>query len=196
MFPRHFEIICKINQEFLDEVRAKWSDGPEVSDMSIFEEGDEKRIKMANLAVIGSNKVNGVAAIHTDILKKTLFKNFKKWFDENGHPDKFLNMTNGVTPRRWIYCCNRPLADLITKTLNMPGATWLNHLSLIEGLIHKKDDIAFQNEWRAVKSVAKLKLTQWVHEKLAIEIDPTALFDIQVKRIHELKKNLKNISGT
>lgn len=111
-----------------------------------------------------------------------------QWYKEQGDDNKFLNMTNGVTPRRWIYMANRPLSNLISDKLGTDH--WIRELSLIEGLIHHKDDVQFQAQWRDVKQIAKKKLADWVQSKLAIELDTNALFDIQVKRIHEYKRQL------
>merc|ERR1719401_2649534 len=120
----------------------KWGDGPLLHSLSLFQETPFKGIRMGNIAVLGSNKVNGVAALHTEIVKKDTFTEFFKWFNENGEPDKFVNMTNGVTPRRWIHLANRPLSDIYTKYLG--SQKWLTQMSLQKDLLKKIDDPKLQ----------------------------------------------------
>ena len=191
VLPRHLIILNKINQTFLDRVAARWGwDSPAIRRMSIYQEGERKMIQMANLCVIGSNKVNGVAAIHTEIVKKDLFPDYNTWFGETGDPKKFLNMTNGVTPRRWIHCANRELSDLLTSWLG--GDDWLTNLSEISRLSGLKNTPQFQDLWAAVKFDNKKKLSAWVQKTCGITLDPDSLFDIQVKRIHEYKRQILN----
>jgi glycogen phosphorylase len=190
VLPRHLQIINRINQTFLDRVAAKWGwNSTAIPRMSIYEEGARKMIRMANLCVIGSNKVNGVAAIHTEIIKKDLFPDFHSWFCEEGKPTKFLNMTNGVTPRRWIYCANRPLSDLITSALG-GDESWLSDLSKLRGLELHKDVPAFQAQWNKVKLDNKKRLAELVKKTCGITLDTESVFDMQIKRIHEYKRQL------
>ena len=191
VLPRHMQIINRINQTFLDKVAARWGwDNPAIKKMSIYEEGSTKMIRMANLCVIGCNKVNGVAAIHTEIVKKDVFPEFHAWFAEVSDANKFLNMTNGVTPRRWIYCANRELADLITNWLG--NDDWLTDLSKLSALSSFKDNIPFQELWHQVKSDNKRRLAAWVLKVSGVKLNPDSIFDIQVKRIHEYKRQLLN----
>merc|ERR1719382_1523521 len=145
---------------------------------------------MGNIAVLGSNKVNGVAAIHTEIVKKETFADFYQWFCANGETGKFVNMTNGVTPRRWIHLANRPLSDIYTKYLG--SQKWLTNMSLQKGLLKKIDDKALHKEWMAAKSQAKVKLAKYLKDNMDLEVDVNALFDCQFKRIHEYKRQLLN----
>eukprot|EP00919_Chromeraceae_sp_WS-2016_P059251 GHVR01140787.1.p1 GENE.GHVR01140787.1~~GHVR01140787.1.p1 ORF type:complete len:253 (+),score=50.08 GHVR01140787.1:226-984(+) len=161
LLPRHIQIINEINHRFLTEVSNKWGPGPHMQKFSIFEEGENKMVRMANLAVIASNKVNGVAEIHSDLVKKDLFPDFVRWFAENGKPDKFVNMTNGVTPRRWIYCCNRGLYDLFSEWLG--NDEWMKRLDLLRGLEnHFGDELLFK-QYETVKAHCKSKLVKFIH---------------------------------
>merc|ERR1719359_1694042 len=137
---------------------------------------------MGNIAVLGSAKVNGVAAIHTEIVKKETFADFYKWFCQNGEPNKFVNMTNGVTPRRWIHCANRPLSNIFTKYLG--SQKWLVNMELQKGLLMKKNDVQLQMEWKAAKLAAKMRLVKYLKETINLDVDPGMMFDCQFKRIH------------
>jgi starch phosphorylase len=191
VLPRHFEIINRINHEFLESVAAKWGwDSPSIARMSLYQEGEVKKIRMANLCVIGSTKVNGVAAIHTEIVKKDVFPDFYSWFGEEGETQKFVNCTNGVTPRRWIHIANRDLSTLMSQWLG--SDEWLKELSLLQGLVNHKDNQRLQSQWAEVKQKNKRALVRWVKEKTGIELEEDSLFDIQVKRIHEYKRQLLN----
>ena len=191
VLPRHLQIINQINHEFLTAVAAKWGwDSPSIARMSLYQEGDVKKVRMANLCVIGSNKVNGVAAIHTEIVKKDVFPDMFAWFSENGETQKFVNMTNGVTPRRWIHVANRDLSTLMSQWLG--NDEWLKELSLLQGLVNHKDNPRLQSQWGEVKQKNKRVLARWVKEKTGVELDENSLFDIQVKRIHEYKRQLLN----
>jgi len=191
VLPRHLQIINRINFEFLESVAAKWGwDSPSISRMSIYEEGTVKKIRMANLCVIGSNRVNGVAAIHSEIVKKDVFPDLYAWFSQNGEPHKFINCTNGVTPRRWIHIANRDLSLLMSQWLG--SDEWLKELSLLQGLVNHKDNPRLQAQWLEVKQKNKRSLARWVKENTGVDLDEHSLFDIQVKRIHEYKRQLMN----
>ncbi|KAH0479064.1 MAG: uncharacterized protein KVP18_002760 [Porospora cf. gigantea A] len=190
LLPRHLQIINEINFQFLNRVKAVFgNDFQRLSRLSIYEEGHEKCIRMANLGVIGSYKVNGVAAIHTDLVRRDLFPEFVEFYNRVGEPDKIVNMTNGVTPRRWIHCANRGLSNLISSTLG--SDQWLKDLRLIQGIENYADDEDFVAQWKNVKTQNKVALADWVLQKTGVQLDPHMfLFDIQVKRIHEYKRQL------
>merc|ERR1719343_971458 len=190
LLPRHLQIVGEINRRWMEEVSKKWGDGPQLQSLSLFQEEPFKGIRMGNIAVLGSNKVNGVAAIHTEIVKKETFADFYQWFCANGEPDKFVNMTNGVTPRRWIHLANRPLSNIYTKYLG--SHQWLTNMSLQKGLLKKIDDPALHKEWMAAKAQAKVKLAKFLKDNMGVEVDVNALFDCQFKRIHEYKRQLLN----
>eukprot|EP00917_Polyrhabdina_sp_WS-2016_P016972 GHVP01036688.1.p1 GENE.GHVP01036688.1~~GHVP01036688.1.p1 ORF type:complete len:923 (+),score=120.84 GHVP01036688.1:309-3077(+) len=194
LLPRHLQIINLINHHFLQEVHQTWGqDFQRISKMSIYEEGMEKKIRMANLAIIGSDKVNGVAAIHTEIVKKDIFPHFREHYEKvQPNVPKFLNMTNGVTPRRWIHCANRPLSELLTELVG--SDEWIKDLSALRLITEEQSkDPYVQQKMKQVKFQAKNRLAKWVKENTGIEINPvTMLFDVQVKRIHEYKRQLMN----
>jgi len=186
VLPRHLQIIYDINAMHLAEVKKRFpGDEERLSRMSIVEEGPEKRLSMANLAVVGSTRVNGVSALHSRLLRERLFKDFYEL-----EPEKFINQTNGVTPRRWMLKCNPPLAALITSRI---GAGWEVDLDQLEKLAPHASDPEFQEQWRAVKRQAKDRLAKALLQRSNIELDPTHLIDTQVKRIHEYKRQLLNI---
>merc|ERR1719331_3434290 len=168
----------------------KWGDSPERQELSLFQEKPFKGIRMGNIAVLGSNKINGVAALHTEIVKKETFADFYQWFCESGDPSKIVNMTNGVTPRRWIHCANRPLSELFTKHLG--SQDWLTDLELLKGMLPKKSDPAVQREWMAAKHQAKERLAKYLQEKMGFTLDLESLIDCQFKRMHEYKRQLLN----
>ncbi len=186
VLPRHLQIIYDINAVHLAEVKKRFpGDDERLRRMSIVEEGAEKRLSMANLAVVGSMKVNGVSALHSHLLREHLFKDFYEY-----EPDKFINETNGVSPRRWLLKCNRPLAELISSRI---GHGWEVDLDQLERLVPYANDPEFQLAWRAVKHQNKERLAQALLHRFNIELDPTHLVDTQVKRIHEYKRQLLNI---
>jgi glycogen phosphorylase len=192
VLPRHLQIINRINFEFLEQVGKTWGwDSPSIARMSLYQEGGEKKIRMANLCVIGSNKVNGVAAIHTEIVKKDVFPDLYAWFSQQGDSGKFVNCTNGVTPRRWIHIANRDLSTLMSQWLG--SDEWLKELSLLQGLVNHKDNPRLQAQWMEVKQKNKRALARWVLEKTGVELNDQSMFDIQVKRIHEYKRQFMNI---
>jgi starch phosphorylase len=187
LLPRHLEIIYEINRRFLDEVRLKYPDDESlVERVSIIEESGPKYVRMANLASLGSHAINGVAALHTELLKATILKDFHTLF-----PEKFLNITNGVTPRRWLMLSNPRLADLISSRL---GDRWVSHLEedlpLLEPLA---DDPEFRRAWREVKLANKRDLAAVIRERTGVILAPDTLFDIQVKRLHEYKRQHLNV---
>ena len=186
LLPRLLQIIYEINARFLKEVTLKWpGDVGRQKRMSIIEEGDVKQVRMAHLAIVGSFSVNGVAALHSKLLTEGLFRDFYLLW-----PGKFNNKTNGVTPRRWIAHANPSLASLITSYI---GDSWIGDLSKIEGLKKHSKDKKFCDKWLAVKQDNKLKLAQLVKEKCQVDFDVDSLFDVQVKRIHEYKRQLLNV---
>eukprot|EP01069_Polyplicarium_translucidae_P001268 Polyplicarium_translucidae@DN1605_c0_g1_i2.p1 len=192
LLPRHLLIINEINHKFLEDVRQMWGeDWDKISNMSIYQEGEIKMIRMANLAVVGSKHVNGVAAIHTGIVKNDLFKNFHDYYTAKGQKNKFLNVTNGVTPRRWIHCANRQLSTLISEWLGSDA--WLKELHMAEGLSNHADDPVMHDDWMDVKKQNKARLAKWIEYNCGVHVDhETMLFDVQVKRIHEYKRQLMN----
>eukprot|EP00088_Acartia_fossae_P009385 TRINITY_DN1453_c0_g1_i2.p1 TRINITY_DN1453_c0_g1~~TRINITY_DN1453_c0_g1_i2.p1 ORF type:complete len:851 (+),score=260.68 TRINITY_DN1453_c0_g1_i2:61-2613(+) len=187
ILPRHLEIIYFINHLHMEEVKAKYGhdDWEKMRVLSCIEEDGEKRVNMAHLAIIGSHAVNGVAAIHSDLIKKTLFKNFYELW-----PHKFQNKTNGITPRRWLLLCNPMLADVISEKI---GDDWPVHLDQLQQLKQWAEDDKFQREVMRVKQDNKNKLASLLKEATGIDVNPNSMFDIQVKRIHEYKRQLLNI---
>jgi len=153
--------------------------------VSIIDENNGRRVRMAHLAVVGSHTVNGVAAIHSELLKTTLFVDFHRIF-----PGKFINVTNGITPRRWLNQCNPELSDLIAAKI---GDGFVRNLDQLKKLIPFADDAAFRKAFRAVKQANKLRLADYIQKKVGITVDPDSMFDIQIKRIHEYKRQLLNV---
>jgi starch phosphorylase len=190
VLPRHLQIIYEINRRFLEEEVAKrWpGDIGKLAELSIIEEGAPKMIRMAYLSVIGSHTTNGVAALHTDLLKRHLFKSFHELY-----PGRFQNKTNGITPRRWLKACNGGLSSLIDRAI---GPDWPADLDRLRGLEAFADDAGFQSEFMAVKRANKERLARFISDRCGITVDPSALFDVQIKRLHEYKRqhlNLLNI---
>jgi starch phosphorylase len=186
VLPRHLQIIYEINQIHLAEVKKRFPDDEErMRRMSIVEEGSEKRISMANLAVVGSLRVNGVSELHSHLLRERLFKDFYEM-----EPEKFINETNGVTPRRWILKCNPALSALITSRI---GPGWEVDLDQLARLEAHADDPEFQAAWQGVKRKNKQRLAEALLQRFNIELDPSHLVDTQIKRIHEYKRQLLNV---
>ncbi|EPP35846.1 glycogen phosphorylase, brain form [Chlamydia psittaci 10_743_SC13] len=186
LLPRHLEIIYEINSRWLDKVSQRFpGDNDKRRALSIIEEGCEKHINMANLAVIGSAKVNGVSEFHSHLIKTTLFKDFLDFF-----PDKFINVTNGITPRRWLALCNPRLNALLDQTI---GNKHLTDLSEIHKIISFADDAGFREQWKKIKLQNKQDFVARVKKDLEVIIDPLSMFDFHVKRIHEYKRQLMNI---
>ena len=183
--PRHLEIIYEINSRFLDEVRARFpGDEVRVRRMSLIGEDGAKSIRMAHLATVGSHAINGVAAMHSELVKTTILKDFYEMW-----PDRFFNKTNGVTPRRFIGLANPSLRTLLDETI---GEGWLVDLQKLRGLERYADDPSFQQRWRAVKRENKARLSNLIAAKTGIELNPDWMFDVQVKRIHEYKRQHLN----
>ena len=186
ILPRHLEIINEINRHFLDEVRLRFFDDEQrIMRMSLIDEGPVRRVRMAHLAAVGSFAINGVAALHTDLLKSTLLSDFHEMW-----PEKISNKTNGVTPRRFIALANPALADLIETTID---GDWLRNLASLKRLESWVDDDGFQTRWRDVKFSAKWQLSNHIGQSQGIAVDPDSLFDIQAKRIHEYKRQHLNL---
>ena len=186
LLPRHLEIIYEINRRFLEEVRARFpGDEGRLARMSLIDERGERYVRMANLATVGSHRVNGVARLHSDLLKQTVMRDFAELW-----PEKFCNVTNGVTPRRFVAISNPPLAQLITNRI---GDGWLRDLDQLRKLEPLADDAKFQQQWREVKLTAKRDLTALIEQRTGVKVNPESLFDIQAKRLHEYKRQHLNV---
>ena len=186
VLPRHLEIIFRINAELM-ELAAKKRPGDVgfLARLSLIDEGGERRVRMANLSIVGSHMVNGVSALHSDLLVQTIFKDFAELW-----PDRFTNMTNGVTPRRWLSQANPGLTELLDRTL---GARWRFDLDQLKELHKFKTSASFRNEFTTVKRANKNRLAALIERKTGVIVDPASLFDVQVKRIHEYKRQLLNV---
>jgi len=186
LLPRPLEIIYEINRRFLEEVRQCFpGDDARLARMSLIDEAGEKRVRMANLATVGSHAVNGVAALHSRLLQQTVLRDFAELW-----PERFYNVTNGVTPRRFMVLSNPPLAKLLNEVL---GEAWVSDLAALEALEARLGDSTFLERWRRVKRLNKEALAGRIGERTGIVLDPGALFDIQVKRIHEYKRQHLNV---
>lgn len=181
LLPRQLEIIYEINARFLRLVRLRHPGRPELLEkLSLIQEGPQRRVRMAHLAVVGSHHVNGVAELHSRLLVQHLFRDFAELW-----PDRFGNVTNGVTPRRWLAVANPPLADLLDDTI---GAGWRSDLEQLRGLESRATDPAIQERWQQVRMAAKQRLASTIRDDTGVLVDPASLFDVQVKRIHEYKR--------
>jgi starch phosphorylase len=191
MLPRHLEIVYEINRRFLDDVRRRFGpDDSRARRMSLVDEDGDQRVRMASLAIVGSHSVNGVAELHTEILKRDVFRDFHEMW-----PERFNNKTNGITQRRWLLKCNEPLARLITEAI---GPAWITDLEALRELTARATDSALAAAWRKAKRENKLRLAatitaQYERRGTAITVNPDSLFDVQVKRIHEYKRQLLNV---
>ncbi|MHB8883354.1 MAG: glycogen/starch/alpha-glucan phosphorylase [Thermodesulfovibrionales bacterium] len=186
ILPRHIQIIYEINRRFLADINVRFpNDLDRLRRMSIIEEADEKRVRMAHLSIIGSHSVNGVSALHSDILKRGLFRDFHELW-----PERFNNKTNGITQRRWLKLCNPALSGLITGRIGDGWTTDLYRLKEIEPLAKERD---FLNQWQEVKYRNKQRLASYIKDKIKVAVNPDSLFDCHVKRIHEYKRQLLNI---
>jgi len=185
LLPRHLEIIYEINDRFLEQVRVRYLVDPErVGRLSLINESGHRAVRMAHLACVGSHAINGVAALHSELLKQTVLKDFYELW-----PDKFSNKTNGVTPRRWMFLSNPRLTRLITEAI---GPTWTTDLTHLSELAPLAEDSAFRQRWQAVKQANKADLARFVAHRFGEQLDPETLFDVQVKRIHEYKRQHLN----
>ncbi|WP_184871335.1 glycogen/starch/alpha-glucan phosphorylase [Mesorhizobium sangaii] len=186
LLPRHMQIVYAINAEVLLEARAsnQFSD-EQISRISLIQENGDRRVRMGNLAFVGSHSINGVSALHTELMKETVFADLHRLY-----PDRINNKTNGITPRRWLIQCNPGLTSLAREAI---GDRFLDDIDAIKGLDAFADDADFRDKFAAVKRANKVRLANLVADRLGIKVDPSALFDIQVKRIHEYKRQLLNI---
>ena len=183
ILPRHLQIVFEINRRFIEEVRTHFGNDPaRIRRMSLIEEGPDQHIRMAHLAIVGSAKVNGVSELHSEILQQRLFRDFADMW-----PAKFGNQTNGITPRRWLRKCNPPLSEIITAKV---GDGWVTDLPQLERLAGVVEDPGLRSAFRAAKRVNKQNLAALVEKTHGIRLSPDALFDVQIKRIHEYKRQL------
>uniref|UniRef100_A0A8H7NPM8 Alpha-1,4 glucan phosphorylase n=1 Tax=Bionectria ochroleuca TaxID=29856 RepID=A0A8H7NPM8_BIOOC len=190
LLPRHLQIIYDINLFFLQSVEKQFPDDREIlTRVSIIEESQPKMVRMAHLAIVGSHKVNGVAELHSDLIKTTIFKDFVEIYG----PDRFTNVTNGITPRRWLHQANPRLSELIASKLG--SHEFLKDLSQLNKLELLVQDKEFKKEWAEIKFANKVRLAKYIKETTGVNVNPSALFDVQVKRIHEYKRQQLNIFG-
>jgi starch phosphorylase len=183
VLPRHFQIIEEINQRFCDHVRSAFpGDVDRVRRMSIIE---DDRVRMAHLAIVGSHTVNGVSRLHSKIIRERIFRDFDKLY-----PDRFRNVTNGITPRRWLLQANPGLAGLVTSVI---GDGWIRDLDQLRKLAPLAEDTEFRQAWRRVKTANKKRLARYIQRKVETTVDPASLFDVHIKRIHEYKRQLLNV---
>lgn len=186
LLPRHMQIIEEINRRFLEDVKKKYTkDENIIQKLSIIDPGGERRVRMANLAIVGSIAINGVAALHTEILKKRIFNHFYKLF-----PEKFVNVTNGITPRRWLKTANPFLSEIISDKI---GDGWIRNLSELKKLEKFVKDKDFRENFRNAKWLNKKLLIQHIESEHNIKINPESMFDVQIKRFHEYKRQLLNV---
>jgi starch phosphorylase len=184
--PRHLQIVYEINHRFLEQVRRRYpGDVERAKRMSIVDETGGRRLRMAHLAMVGSHRVNGVSQIHTDLMRRTIFSDFDDLW-----PGTIINITNGVTPRRWLHHANPALSALITERL---GPRWVGELSRLRDLAPLAEDAEFRNRFREVKRANKERLAELIWDRLCLSVDPSSLFDVQIKRMHEYKRQLLNV---
>jgi starch phosphorylase len=185
LLPRHLEIILEIDRRLVAEARSRFpGDEGRAGRVSLVEEGGERKIRMANLAIVGSHSTNGVAAIHSELLRTVTVKDLAEMF-----PERFSNKTNGVTPRRWLLLANPALAGCITGAI---GDRWITDLAELERLGPLADDSGFRDAIRDAKHAAKARFADWLRSTAGVSVDPESIFDCQVKRIHEYKRQLLN----
>ena len=185
VMPRQLEILYEINRRFLDEVGSRYpGDNDRLSRVSLFEDGPDRKVRMANVAIVGTHSTNGVSAIHSELLRKTTVPDFCELF-----PERFNNKTNGVTPRRWLLRANPDLATLLTSAV---GPGWETDLCALRKIDPLATDTAFCEQFMAAKRRAKLRFVDWTRTTAGISLDPDTLFDVQIKRIHEYKRQLLN----
>jgi starch phosphorylase len=184
--PRHLEIIYEVNRRFLEEVRRKFGgDSKRLESMSLIEDVPVKQVRMANLAIVGTHSTNGVAEIHSDLLRTRLVKDFADMY-----PERFGNQTNGVTPRRWLLTCNPHLSRLMTRAI---GDRWIGDFDQVQNLRPLAQDAGFRDGFRNAKREAKLRFIDWLKSQNGPVVDPETMFDCQIKRIHEYKRQLLNV---
>ncbi len=185
LIPRHLEIVYEINRRFLDDVRAKFpGDDGKLANVSLIEESGTRKVRMANLAIVGTHSTNGVAAIHSELLRTKTVPDFAALF-----PDRFTNKTNGVTPRRWLLLANPDLAKLLTESI---GDGWITDLAQLQKADPLAKDAGFRQKFLTAKRGAKARFVDWIQATAGIKLDPDTLFDVQIKRIHEYKRQLLN----
>jgi starch phosphorylase len=186
VLPRHLQLIFEINKRLLETIEAAYpGDSEKKRSMSLIEEGNVQMVRMANLAVVGGHSVNGVAALHTELLKKHLFADFDGFY-----PGRFNNKTNGITPRRWLLAANSGLSKLVNSKI---GSGWARDLDELRKIEQWADDPAFQNDFMAIKHANKVRLAEVILEECGVIVNPTALFDVQIKRLHEYKRQHLNL---
>ena len=186
LLPRHMQIIYAVNARILLEAKQKHGfDGGQISAISLIDENGERRVRMGNLAFAGSHSINGVSELHTDLMRSTVFSEMHRLY-----PDRINNKTNGITPRRWLMQCNPGLVSIVREAI---GDGFLDDIDQLKRLEEFADDTGFQEKFTAVKLANKQRLAQLVRERMGVRLDPSALFDIQIKRIHEYKRQLLNI---
>ena len=186
LLPRHLQIIYEINHRFLNQVEQRWpGDKGRLERMSLIEEGPSRMVRMANIAIVGSHAVNGVAALHSELVKSDLVPDFHEFY-----PGRFTNKTNGVTPRRWLMHTNTGLCDWITNRI---GDRWRDDLDQLQGLEIYADDSLAQREFREVKQANKARLASVIRDRVGVQVSTSAIFDVQIKRIHEYKRQLLHV---
>ncbi|MGI9212511.1 MAG: glycogen/starch/alpha-glucan phosphorylase [Methylococcaceae bacterium] len=186
LLPRHLQIIYEINFRFLRQVSQQFpGDMDLIRRLSLIDEDGGKRIRMSHLAIVGSHKINGVAKLHSELMQRTIFKDFARVY-----PDRFMNITNGVTPRRWLNQANQPLSGLINEAI---GTDWVNQLDRLELLLPLAEDKAFRARFQAAKALNKSRLSDLMYARMGVRVNPDSLFDVQIKRIHEYKRQLLNM---
>jgi starch phosphorylase len=186
VLPRHIQIIYEINRRFLEEVHLAYpEDAARLGRMSLIQEGEEKHVRMAHLGIVGSHSVNGVSKLHSQLLKDSIFNDFDAFY-----PDKFNNKTNGITPRQWLMSANPGLSKLIRSAI---GAGWMKNLFLLKQLMPLADDAGFRADWQHIREENKKRLADYIHRKVGIGINLDSLIDVQVKRIHEYKRQILNL---
>jgi starch phosphorylase len=186
LLPRHLEIVYEINHRFLNKIRHRWPGDMDVlRRVSLIEEGGVRRVRMAHLAIVGSHRVNGVAEIHTDLMKSTIFADFERF-----QPGKITCKTNGITPRRWLLAANPALARLITERI---GNGWITRLDELHALVPLADDEEFRHRFAEAKRANKARLAMVIEQRLGVPVDTNSLFDVMVKRMHEYKRQLLNV---
>ena len=188
LLPRHMQIVYAINAQVLHEARAAGFSDDQIRGISLIHEDGDRRVRMGNLAFVGSHKINGVSALHTELMKETVFSNLHRLY-----PERINNKTNGITPRRWLFQCNPGLTALTREAI---GDGFLDDITRLSTLDALADDAAFRERFAGVKRANKARLAMVVQERLGLRVDPSALFDIQIKRIHEYKRQLLNIVET